>query len=263
MKRIYALLVSVVLLSPTACNVSDPGTATVRDYYQLKIYNLQSADQESRMDNYLESAYLPALHRAGIENIGVFKPIPGKNEGKNYIMVLIPFHSFKEIETLDGLLASDETYLAAGNSYIETPHDNPTYARIESILLKSFSAMPQLAVPGLDSPRSQRVYELRSYEGATEQLYQRKVEMFNDAGEVALFKELEFNPVFFGEVLSSAHMPHLMYMTTFSDTISQQEHWAAFGAHPDWLKMKELERYQNTVSSITRYLMYPTSYSDI
>jgi hypothetical protein len=26
--------------------------------------------------------------------------------------------------------------------------------------------------------------------------------------------------------------------------------------------MKELERYQNTVSSITKYLLYPTEYSD-
>ena len=263
MKRIDALFVSAVLFAMTACNVSDPGTAPARDYYQLKIYHLESADQESRMDHYLENALLPALHRAGKENIGVFKPVPGKNEGKHYIMILIPFHSFQEIETLDGTLAADEPYLAAGKSYIEAPHDDPPYARIESILLKSFSEMPQMAVPGLNSPRPDRVYELRSYEGATEQLYQRKVEMFNDAGEVALFKELEFNPVFFGEVLSSSHMPHLMYMTAFSDTISQQEHWAAFGAHPDWIRMKELERYQNTVSSITRYLMYPASYSDI
>ncbi|MEF8985351.1 MAG: NIPSNAP family protein, partial [Bacteroidales bacterium] len=70
-------------------------------------------------------------------------------------------------------------------------------------------------------------------------------------------------PVFFGQALSSDHMPHLMYMTTFSDTTSQQEHWDAFGNHPDWQEMKEIERYQNTVSNITKYLMYPTDYSDI
>ena len=123
--------------------------------------------------------------------------------------------------------------------------------------------MPQFAIPQLSSDPSQRVYEFRSYEGATEQLYERKVEMFNDAGEVALFQELEFNPVFFGEVLSSAHMPHLIYLTTYSDTTSQMEHWDAFRQHPDWLEMKELDRYQNTVSRITKYLMYPTGYSDI
>ena len=76
-------------------------------------------------------------------------------------------------------------------------------------------------------------------------------------------RKLPLDPVFFGEVMSSAHMPHLMYMTTFSDTLSQQEHWNAFGNHPDWLEMKEIDRYKNTVSNITIYLMYPTDYSDI
>ena len=123
--------------------------------------------------------------------------------------------------------------------------------------------MPRFGIPDLDGQSSKRVYELRSYEGATEKLYQRKVEMFNDAGEVAIFQELGFNPVFFGEVLSSAHMPHLMYMITFSDILSQQEHWNAFRSHPDWLEIKELDRYQNTVSNITNYLMYPAEYSDL
>jgi len=57
-------------------------------------------------------------------------------------------------------------------------------------------------------------------------------------------------------------MPHLMYMTSFSDTVSQKEHWAAFREHPDWMKLKEMERYKNTVSNIVKYLLYPTPYSD-
>ena len=159
--------------------------------------------------------------------------------------------------------SKDKEFLKKGKDYIESPYDDPPYVRIESILLKSFSAMPHFAIPVLNTKPSERVYEFRSYEGATEQLYERKVEMFNEAGEVALFKKLEFNPVFFAEVISSAHMPHLVYMTSFADTLSQKQHWNAFTQHPDWIKMKELDRYQNTVSSITKYLMYPTDYSDI
>ena len=258
MKRVFAFLITTIILVLPACD-----TAEVRDYYQIKIFNLDSDQQEATMDIYLKTAFIPGLHRAGIENVGVFKPIEGTNDHKKFIMVFIPFQSFQDIEKLNETLSKDETYLTDGKNYIQASHDDPPYARMESILLKSFSEMPQYAVPELSSQPSQRVYELRSYEGATEQLYERKVEMFNDAGEVNLFKELEFNPVFFGEVLSSAHMPHLMYMTTFSDTLSQQEHWDAFRTHPDWLEMKEIERYKNTVSSITKYLMYPTDYSDI
>jgi hypothetical protein len=51
-------------------------------------------------------------------------------------------------------------------------------------------------------------------------------------------------------------------MTTHADTTAQKENWAAFVDHPEWLRMKELERYQNTVSGMTKYLLYPTEYSD-
>ncbi len=71
-----------------------------------------------------------------------------------------------------------------------------------------------------------------------------------------------FNPVFFGEVIASSSMPHLMYMTSFRDTVSQKEHWTAFREHPDWIGMKDKERFRNTVSKITKYLLYPTPYSD-
>lgn len=253
------LLFALVLLACSASSLS----AKERDYYQIKIYKIDSESQESRLDHYLKAAYLPALHRAGIEKVGVFKPIEGKNDTDPFVMVFIPVSSLKEFELLDQKLKADKEYQKQGKAYIEAPHDDPPYQRIESMLLRSFSAMPQYAVPDLDSDRSKRVYEFRSYEGATEFLYERKVEMFNDAGEVALFQKLGFNPVFFGEVLSSAHMPHLIYMTTFADEASQEKHWDAFRTSPEWEKMKNMERYANTVSGITKYLLYPTEYSDL
>jgi hypothetical protein len=257
MKTISLLLVSTFILCFASCD-----TIEERDHYQIKMYKIDSDAQESRLDQYLENAYIPALHRAGIESVGVFKPIEVDSGQQNYLMVFVPFRSLQEFAVLSETLASDETYQADGKDYIQASHDDPPYARIESFLLKSFSAMPHFAIPQHSSPNAQQVYELRSYEGATEQLYDRKVEMFNE-GETALFQELEFNPVFFGEVISSAHMPHLMYLTTFSDTLSQAEHWDAFRVHPDWLEMKEIERYLNTVSGSTKYLLYPTEYSDI
>lgn len=257
MKKIAFLLLASVLLQFTACD-----TPETRDYFQLKMYRIGNTEQESIMDQYLENAYLPALERAGIPKVGVFKPRAVDEGEQLYIMVLIPFSSLEEFETLDRKLEQDEVYLKTGKEYIEAPHDAPPYERIESFLLRAFTSTPYLSVPDHSSPSASRVYELRSYEGATELLYRRKVEMFNE-GESALFEKLGFQPVFFAEVLSSAHMPHLMYMTTFSDTTSQQEHWDAFRNHPEWLEMKEIERYQNTVSNITKFLMYPTDYSGI
>jgi hypothetical protein len=79
---------------------------------------------------------------------------------------------------------------------------------------------------------------------------------------VDLFEKLEFNAVFYGEVIAGSHMPNLMYMTSFADMGSREAHWAAFRDHPDWLKLKALPQYQNNVSHIDRIMLRHTDYSD-
>lgn len=263
-KQIPLLLLALfALISCKQATVTETpqATTTELDYFQLKIFSYESSEQEALLDNYLGETLLPALHRAGVENVGVFKPIEGLNERKDFIIVLTPFQSLDQFEKRAALLEEDPAYQQSGLAYINAPHDTPPYTRIESMILRSFTGFPQMALPELTTPRSERVYELRSYEAATEKLYNLKVEMFNE-GESDLFVELGFNPVFFSEVLSSAHMPHLIYMTTHADTTAQKANWNAFVSHPEWDRMKNLDRYQNTVSSITKYLLYPTEYSD-
>jgi len=254
-------LVAMISCNQPADNETTQASAPEQDYFQLKIFSYEFPEQEALLDNYFGDALLPALHRAGVEHVGVFKPIEGLNENLNYMILLVPFQSLDQFEDMPALLESDPVYLQAASAYMDAPYDNPPYTRIESFILRAFSATPRLALPELTNPRSERVYELRSYEGATEKLYNLKVEMFNE-GESALFQELKFNPVFFCEVLSSSHMPHLMYLTAHADTIAQKENWDAFGIHPEWERMKNLDRYQNTVSGMTKYLLYPTEYSD-
>ena len=86
--------------------------------------------------------------------------------------------------------------------------------------------------------------------------------MFNAGGEVVLFEELGFNAVFYAEVLSGDKMPNLMYMTTFKNQESRDEHWKAFGSAPKWKEISSMPKYQNNVSHIDRMYLYPTEYSD-
>jgi hypothetical protein len=86
--------------------------------------------------------------------------------------------------------------------------------------------------------------------------------MFNEGGEVSLFEKLEFNAVFYAEVISGSRMPNLMYMTSFADMKSREEHWAAFREHPDWKRISSMEEYQDNVSKIDRIMLHHTAYSD-
>ncbi|WP_031425505.1 NIPSNAP family protein [Flavimarina sp. Hel_I_48] len=234
-----------------------------RQFYQLKTYTFSADSQVEQADKYFKNAYLPALKRQNIENIGVFKPKTYAPEDTlQRIIVLIPFASLEEFESLDTKLLSDKTYQKEGAAFIGAPHDKKPYERISSIVLKAFEDMPLLKPSPLTTPREERVYELRSYQSPTVALHQNKVDMFNAGGEVALFDKLGFNAVFYSSVVSGPDMPNLMYMTTFKDQASRDAHWEAFGTAPVWKKLSALPKYQDNVSHIDITYLYPTEYSD-
>ena len=232
-------------------------------YYEIRIYTVTGAAQEGRVDAFLRDAYLPALHRAGISKAGVFKPVETDTASFGKLIYLfVPFKTMDEYAELPGILGKDKAYAEAGKSFIEAPFDNPPYARHQSILLKAFEFMPQFAAPSFTTPVTERIYELRSYESATEAKAAKKIQMFNQGGEIGLFAKLKFNAVFYGEVLAGIEKPNLMYMTTFQDLKTHDELWKSFGGSPEWKQISGLEEYKNTVSTIHVHLWHPTSYSD-
>lgn len=237
--------------------------AAPREFFELRIYHFKTVDQQTRTENYLEKALLPALHRAGIKMAGVFKPLETDTTYGKQLYVLIPHTSLDNFVNLEVTLAKDKVYKTEGKDYIDAIFDNPPYSRFQTILLKSFSGMPQLAAPDLKNPVNERVYELRSYEGHTEKIYRNKVAMFNAGDEIGLFKRLGFNAVFYGEVLSGSQMPNLMYMTSFENKEARDAHWKAFVDDPQWKKLVAMPEYQKNVSKIEITFLRPTSYSDL
>jgi hypothetical protein len=242
--------------------ISYNSSAQKRELYQIKTYNLKSEAQLTVTENFLKDAYLPALKRIGIKAVGVFKPKTFAADSIKKIVVVIPFASSKQFLQLENKLAKDQEYLTIGSPYLDAAYNQAPYVRIESVVLQAFTDHPLLTLPQLDSPRANRVYELRSYESATEAIYHRKVDMFNAGGEIKLFQRLQFNAVFYGEVLSGGKMPNLMYLTTFANQESRDNHWKAFVDSPEWKSLIAMDKYKNTISHIDILFLYPTDYSD-
>lgn len=254
----------LLIIMACAFTLTIQAEAQKREYYEIKVYNITSPDQEARVDQFLKNAYLPALHRAGISTVGVFKPVETDtvNFGKK-IFVLTTFSSLEQFGKLPDLLQKDKQFETSGSEYLNAPYDNVPYARLESILLYAFPKMPKLEVPKHATPAQERIYELRSYEGYTEKIFRNKVKMFNDGDEVGLFKRLGFNAVFYAEVVAGSRMPNLMYMTTFPSKASRDEHWKSFSADPQWKTLSGMGEYKNNVSKIDIFFLHPTDYSDI
>ena len=121
--------------------------------------------------------------------------------------------------------------------------------------------MPKMEVP----EHKQRIFELRRYEHATEAAGKKKLEMFNDAGEIDIFKRLGFKPVFFGETLIGDHRPNLIYMITFDDIAAHDANWKAFGTDSQWKEISAVPDYADAklVSHITSTFLVPADCSQI
>ncbi len=260
-KPILQVLSATFIVLFFSNSVSD--AALKREYYEIKIYTINGPEQEAKVDQFLEKAYLPALHRAGIAKVGVYKPVKTDTTFGKRIFVFIPLKKLDQLSTTLVALDKDAAFQSAGAEYLNAPWDKPVYVRMESIVIQAFKDMPFHQLPKLGGNVGDRVYELRSYEGATEKLYQKKVHMFNEGQEIGIFTRLGFNAVFYGEVLAGRRMPNLMYMTSFDNIDKRNELWKAFGADPFWKKISALPEYQHTVSKSNIYLLNPAAYSEI
>jgi hypothetical protein len=235
---------------------------TKQMFYEIRIYRVNLPSQAEATEKYLKDAYIPAMHRAGISTIGVFKPIETDTAYGKFVYVFIPFESVDQYLKLAENLANDKVYQESGKEFLDAPYNNPPFARYESILLKAFSFMPQFRIPSYTTKPSERIYELRSYESGTEAKAAKKIKMFNEGGEIGIFEKVGSNAVFYAQVLMGSLKPRLMYMTTYSDMKSHDEHWTAFRNSQEWKTLSGMEEYKNTVSKAKPYLLHPTDYSD-
>ena len=233
-----------------------------REFYELRIYHFNNKGQQERVEKYLQDALLPALNRVGIHKTGVLRTFEGDTTGLK-IYVVIPFKSIAQLLQLPEELRNDKQYEAAGSDYINPTYENPPYSRFETVIMKAFVNNPELRVPNLKTPKSERFYELRSYESATEKIHQNKLEMFNQGGEINIFKQIDANPVFFGQVISGSHMPNLMYLTAYANKAAREEHWKVFKDHADWKRLSAMPEYKNNVSHADILFLQPTDYSEL
>lgn len=253
-------LLTLLFLACSYKVTAEPPAAQM--YYEIKLYRISGPAQEGVMDTWLKDAFIPAVHRAGIATVGVFKPIESDTAFGKFVYVFIPFKTINEYADLVTKLEKDAVYQTAGKAFLDAPYNEPPFVRYESILAKAFAFMPQFKVYKYSTPPSERIYEYRSYESATEAKALKKIQMFNEGGEMKIFEEVGSNAVFYAQVLMGSQRPRLLYLTTYADMKTHDEKWVAFRNHPEWKRISSLEEFKNNTSKTRAFLLHPTSYSD-
>ena len=250
---------AAVIMPSMSIAAKSPAAKKNAEFYEIRTYTLKDENQQKLVENYFETAAIPALNRIGVKNIGVFTELNPTAQTKLY--AIIPYKSIEDFVNVAGKLEKDAVYKTAGGGYLMAPSSAPAYERIESSLLKAFAHMPAMEVPA----KKARIFELRQYQSASESAGKKKIEMFNDKGEIDIFKRLGFKPVFFGETVIGELMPNLTYMVTFDDMEAHGKHWQSFGGDAEWKVISKVPEYADSllVSKITATFIKPTAFSQI
>lgn len=230
-----------------------------REYFELRKYHLLNGSKKNQVGNFLRQVGIPAMNRIGIGPVGVFQSKYGPNEPTLY--VLLVHKSLDSVVNSASRLMEDDEF--RNSDFVNTPSSDPAYVRVRSLLMVAFKGMPKLAVPKQKTEGKDRIFELRTYESHSIKAAKKKVEMFNEGGEISIFKKSGMSPVFFGETIVGPQMPNLNYMLVFDDLTHRDAMWKVFGADPQWKKLSGDPQYKGTVCNITDIILRPTGYSQV
>ena len=241
-----------------AAAAEPPSRATI----EITVYKLRNTpdNQRQRLTQFFEKTWIPAMHRAGSGPIGVFANSIGPDGP--FLMALTSYPNMGAFEQTRDKLAADSGFAQALHAFNSQP--GLAFERAERSLLRGFPSMPNIEVPAGDAKRSARIFEIRQYESNNLSTLARKIDMFGK-GEIAIFRRLGMQPVFFGEMVVGTRMPNLVYMLSYEDLAARDKAWRAFGADPEWQKMRVTPGWADAeiVSNITNFIVSPLGFSEI
>jgi hypothetical protein len=241
--------------APTTLAASEKKTR----FYVLEQLFMKNGAQLPRVHDFMGKVMLPALT--------AIHPGP-----KIYLEAIVAPHmpQFAAIygfESLDQIwdthrkVAEDAELRKKGDEYESGPE--PPFENQTNTLIEAAGYSPEIA-PLDPSTAAPRIFELRTYHSPT----WRQLEALHDrfAGpEIKIFHRSGIHPVLYGSTVFGAKMPNLMYLIPFANLAEREKAWAAFGADPEWVKVrKESVEKHGQISSVIEIALYKAApYSPI
>jgi hypothetical protein len=259
MKRREFVASSVVAAAAGASYVQ--AEESKQQYLELRKYVTLYGSKKGLLDQYLSQAAIPAWNRLGIKPVGAFSVRYGQSDPT--VFVLLPHPSMESVVNSSRQLLADTKFREDGKEFLEVSSSDASFFRIESSLMKAFTHMPTVEVPEAVQGQRGRIFELRIYESHSEIKAKKKIEMFNEGGEIAIFRNTGLYPVFFGETIIGTKIPNLTYMLAFKDMEERDKNWRTFISSPEWKELSANTEYSDTVCNISDLILSPKGYSQI
>jgi hypothetical protein len=130
-------------------------------------------------------------------------------------------------------------------------------------LLEATDYSPEI-VPLDPPPKTPRIFELRTYHSPTGRQLRALHERFAGS-EIRIFHRCGVHPILYSSTVFGVNRPNLTYVIPFESLAAREKAWAAFGADPEWVKVRKesIEKHGQISSVIQISLFRAMAYSPI
>lgn len=235
-------------------------------YIEVQKMLVDSPEKVKALTDFARETLMPVLKKLNVGPFGMAVAEPGMN-GKDAdtpqreLFFFLPYTLLFQAMIVRDVLAANpavgEAYMAYKAGFSSK---NPGYVSLESTLLKNFKMMPKVEVPSL---AEDRILQLRYYRSFDPERNRMKIRMFEEGGELALFRHYGMPPVFFGDAMFGAFLPNMTYMLSFENQEKKDAAWKAFAGSPEWKKLSSDPLYADTATDIINYNLRPCKGSEI
>lgn len=226
------------------------------NFYCIEHYNLKSGHQPQRLSEFA-AQILPAIGRvhSGPKiylDALVAPQVP-------HFTVIAGFTSLEELWDVNVKVLQDETVRKASEALESGPE--PAYESLDSIIVQAADYSPEIKPEASATPR---IFELRVYHSPTWRQLDALHERFRGP-EIKIFHRSGIHPILYGSTFIGPNQPNLVYLIPFADLAAREKAWAAFGADPEWKKVRDesVAKSGEIVSDIQISFYKATSYSPV
>lgn len=201
-------------------------------YYVFEQFFLENGTQPARFHEFCSKGLIPALQRLEKMPLLALEAVMAPHMPQTALVFAC--ESVDKLFQTASRLHADKQFKQSHDSW---EAGEPTCQNNNAWLLEATDYAPEFK-PADPPPLAPRYFELRVYHSPTYRQLLLLHERF--AGpEIRIFHRCGIHPVLYSSTVFGPDRPSLTYLIPFDSLAAREKAWAAFGADPEWVKVRK------------------------
>jgi hypothetical protein len=217
----------------TMAGMSAQGEAPKKSrYYVLEQFFMENGPQPGRFHEFCSKGLVPALERLEKMPALVMEAVMAPHMPQ--AALIVAGESYEQLKGVAARLHADKQFKQAHDAW---ESGEPPYQNSNAWFLEATHYSPEFKP--LEKPlAAPRYFELRVYHSPTWRQLALLHERF--AGpEIKIFHRVGVHPILYSTTMFGPDRPSLTYVIPFDSLAAREKAWAAFGADPEWAKVRK------------------------